>query len=112
MLFGIDFEISPFKYHSLSNTTEEIYFNFCHKLTPFETLMDKTVLLKKNNNKTYTDQKLTLYQKLFKEIQKLCHLKILEFDYLIKNKSQKKNKVWNFFSKGQSIDYFKFKKLT
>ncbi len=110
MLFGIDFKISPFKYHSLSNTTEEMYFNFCHKLTPFETLMDKTILLEKNDNKTYTDHKLALYEKLFKETQTACHLKILEFDYLTKSKPQKKSKAWSHLSKGQFIDRLKFKK--
>ena len=76
MPYGVDFVITPFKFHTTSNTTEEIYFNTHTRLSPYENWMHPLSMIQSATDGTYTDDKLKLYRVLFKETVKLCQREI------------------------------------
>jgi len=65
VVYGLDFSITPFKTHSSSNITEEIYFNSCSKLNTFDSkLSEISGDIVKNKNE-YSTKKLLLYKSLY-----------------------------------------------
>lgn len=97
---GIDFALSPFKSHAVSNITEERFFSEGTRFASFEYKYHRAFPMRleklghPRGSLTHTDEKLKLYRRLSEEEAKRIRLALIPAGEYSINAESSKNVVW------------------
>ena len=91
--YGVDFSLTPFKNHVISNTFEERAFSNCSRFSSYENKVSSlfaNVFKEKREEVVYKDEKLLLYEREYERIVSKSSMKIINSNSI----SRKDKKKW------------------